>query len=264
MVPTMNFGNIQAVRAQDIVAMDIIRANINDRPIYFAVTTPDNSKIGLNEYLEMEGLAFKVQPKKFRDFYVAINEEVMWKHLMNEPEEFSKEYEPGFKFRSLSDSTIFLDENHKRLTLNYRNSFIRLSLYYLYTENNSEKALQVLDKMEEKIPRKIIPIDYRLLNDISKTYFSAGAIEKYRELAREIEIDALRNIEENPMNISGDYNPYFVLKQIYDNLGEYGKFLDVLKKLKEVVPNDPSVDKLINEYTKLSKQDKLDIPEQNK
>ncbi len=130
MEPTVNFGDVQAVRAQDIVAMDIVRSNINDRPIYFAVTTPDNSKIGLNDYLIMEGLAFRVVPKKSKDFYNAINPEIMWNQLMVQPDEFSKEYDPGFKFRGLNDSTIFMDENHKRLTLNYRNSYIRLALYY--------------------------------------------------------------------------------------------------------------------------------------
>jgi len=48
MEPSVNFGSVQAVRAQDIVAMDIVRANMNDRPIYFAVTTPDNGKIGFH------------------------------------------------------------------------------------------------------------------------------------------------------------------------------------------------------------------------
>ena len=264
MEPTVNFGSVQAVRAQDIVAMDIVRSNLNDRPVYFAVTTPDNSKIGLNEYLEMEGLAFKVQPKKYKDFYSAINEEIMWQHLMEEPEGFSKDYDPGFKFRSLSDSTVFMDDNHKRLTLNYRNSFIRLSLYYLYAQKNNEKAVAVLDKMEEKIPRKLLPIDYRLLNDVANTYYSAGDIEKYRELAKDIEADALKMLELNPMNVGGDYNPYFVLKQVYDNLGEYNKFLDILQKLKKAVPNDPSVDRLINDYRKLADQKDLDVPQQNK
>jgi hypothetical protein len=171
MEPTVNFGNIEAVRAQDLVAMDIVRSNINDRPIYFAVTTPDNSKIGLNDYFEMEGLAFRLTPKRSDNFYSAVNEEILWKQLMEEPEGYSETYQPGFKFRGLNDSTIFMDNNHKRLTLNYRNSFIRLSLYYLYSSNEQEKAIQVLDKMEEKMPRKIFPMDYRLLNDVANRYF---------------------------------------------------------------------------------------------
>jgi len=264
MKPTVNFGKIQAVRAQDIVAMDIIRSNINDRPVYFAVTTPDNSKIGLNDYLDMEGLAFRIIPKKSKDFYNAINEEVMWQQLMVEPDGYSTDYEPGFKYRSLDDGTIFMDENHKRLTLNYRNSYIRLSLYYLYGTKEFDKAVQVLDKMEEKIPRKLLPIDYRLLNDVANTYFAAGNIDRYKEFAKEVEAEALKSIEENPRNASGDYNPYFVLKQVYDNLGEYSKFVEILKKLKTIAPNDPSIDKLINDYTKLANKDKLEVPEQNK
>jgi ASC-1-like (ASCH) protein len=66
------------------------------------------------------------------------------------------------------------------------------------------------------------------------------------------------------MNVSGDYNPYFVLKQIYDNLGDYDKFLDILKRLKEILPNDPSVDRMIDDYTKLANRNKLEVPEQNK
>jgi hypothetical protein len=266
MKSTVNFGNIKAVRAQDIVAMDIVRSNMDERPVYFAVTTPDNSKIGLNDFLEMEGLAFRVIPKKSKDFYSAINPEIMFEQLMNEPEGFSKEYKPGFKFRGLADSTVFMDENHKRLTLNYRNSFIRLSLYYLYSAKDSEKAVAVLDKMEEKIPRKLLPIDYRLLNDIANTYISAGDLSTYKELAKEIEIAAMRDIELSPTNVGGDYNPYFVLKQIYDNLGEYGKFLDILNRLKKIVPNDPSVERMIQDYTKLANQNKtdLEIPEQSK
>jgi tetratricopeptide (TPR) repeat protein len=190
----------------------------------------------------------------------------MFEQLMNEPEGFSKEYKPGFKFRGLADSTVFMDENHKRLTLNYRNSFIRLSLYYLYSAKDSEKAVAVLDKMEEKIPRKLLPIDYRLLNDIANTYISAGDLSTYKELAKEIEIAAMRDIELSPTNVGGDYNPYFVLKQIYDNLGEYGKFLDILNRLKKIVPNDPSVERMIQDYTKLANQNKtdLEIPEQSK
>lgn len=264
MEPTVNFGNVQAVRAQDIVAMDIVRSNINDRPVYFAVTTPDNSKIGLNDYLNMEGLAFRVVPKRNKDFYSALNPEIMWEQLMDEPEGYSKDYKPGFKFRGLNDSTIFLDENHKRLTLNYRNSYIRLSLYYLYSEKDNNKTIQILDKMEEKIPRKLLPIDYRLLNDVANTYYAANDTAKYVELAKEIEVDALADLAKNRLNVNNEYSPYLILKQIYDNLGQYDKFLDILKQLQQLVPNDASVQSLIDQYTKLANQNKVEIPEQNK
>lgn len=264
MKPTVNFGSVQAVRAQDIVAMDIVRANMNDRPIYFAVTTPDNSKIGLNDYLTMEGLSFKITPKTSKDYYNAIDEEIMWKQLMDEPEGFSKDYQPGFKFRGLNDSTIFMDENHQRLTLNYRNAYIRLALFELYSEKDNEKVIQVLDKMDEKIPHKLIPVDYRLLNDVANLYYTAGEKVKYEKYAREIEKEAMNDLETNGFRPTGDYNPYLILKQVYDNLGEYDKFLELLKRLKTAVPTDPTIDRLIDQYQRLSNGTIPEIPKQNK
>lgn len=263
MKPSVNFGNIKAVRAQDIVAMDIVRSNFNIRPVYFAVTTPDNSKIGLNDYLKMEGLAFRLTPEK-DDFVSGIDTEIMWKQLMVEPEGFSKEYEPGFKFRGLADSTIFMDDNHKRLTLNYRNSYIRLAMNFLYSQQDKQKTIEVLDKMEQNIPRKLHPMDYRLLNDIAIRYLEAGAYETYKVYAREIEAAALMSIEKNTADVSSDFNPYFILKQVYDNLGEYEKFLELLHKLKLLAPNDPTVDKLIEEYSRLSNNNPLELPEVKK
>ncbi len=264
MEPSVNFGSVQAVRAQDIVAMDIVRANMNDRPIYFAVTTPDNGKIGLNNYLEMEGLAYRVTPKQNSDYFSSINTKILWKQFMEEPDSYSTNYQPGFKFRGLNDSTIFMDDNHQRLTLNYRHAFLQLANYYLSGLKDNEKTVQVLDKLEEKIPRKIIPLDYRLQYNFANFYLVAGRRDKFIEYAKEIEKQALADLEINGYIPSGDYNPYIVLKQIYDNLGEYNKFIELLNKLKQAVPNDPSVDRLIDQYKKLSNQSALEIPPQNK
>ena len=57
MNPTLNYGNVQAVRVQDLMVKEIIEANNWERPIYFAVTCSEDSKIGLSDYLRMEGMA---------------------------------------------------------------------------------------------------------------------------------------------------------------------------------------------------------------
>ncbi|PID59293.1 MAG: membrane protein [Ignavibacteriae bacterium] len=264
MKPSINFGDIKAVRAQDIVAMDIVRSNINDRPIYFAVTTPDNAKIGLDDYMLMEGLAFRVVPKKFNSYYSAVNPEIMWKQIMEEPENFDKEYKPGYKFRGLSDSTIFMNDNHKRLTLNYRNSFIRLAFYYIYVEKNNDKAIQILDKMESKVPYKLFSMDYRLLNDVANLYNSAGGKKQYLKFIEIVENEALQIISDNPLSVRKDPTPLRVLKDIYDTQGRYEAFLELLRQLKKIMPNDPSIDYLIKQYQQMASGEKLGVPEQNK
>ncbi len=256
---TANYGQYKVIRIQDLVVLDMIKANNWERPIYFAVTSSDDSKIGLNDYLIMEGLSFRITPKKLNNYYQSVDEKIMHAQLFDEPEGYSIDYKPGFKFRGLNDESIFFDENHIRLTLNYRNSYIRLALYYLYEKGDMENTIATLDKMEEKIPRAIIPMDYRLLNDVGNVYSAAGAEEKYIPIAREVEKIALQRLEENPSDLSSQYNPYRLLLEIYDNLKEYDKAVDILLRLQSVIPNDKNVELLLEKYRKLSKSDTTEV-----
>ena len=47
-----------------LAVMDVIASNIYDRPIYFAVTCKNDKLLGLNDYMQMEGLGLKLIPVK--------------------------------------------------------------------------------------------------------------------------------------------------------------------------------------------------------
>ncbi len=245
---TVQFGNIKAVRVQDLVVLDIVKSNKWKRPIYFAITTGTKGNIGLDDYLVMEGMSYKLTPVRQKDFFRAVNEKIMRQHLLEEPEGFYREFHPGFKFRGLRDSTIFFNDNHRRLALNYRNPFLRLAFYYLNTKREKD-AVAVLDTMEYKIPRKLFPMDYRILNDVANLYYSAGAKDKYEPLAREIEKTLLEQIKKNPLgNLQSQYNPYFMLGEIYSRLNEMDKFDKALETLENALPNDPRAKDLVKQY----------------
>ncbi len=257
---TVQFGSVKAIRVQDLVVLDIIQANNWNRPVYFAVTCADDSKIGLQDHLVMEGLAFRLVPNKEDSYYQSVNEPILRQQLFDEPEGYSVDYAPGFKFRGLNDKTIFFDDNHVRLTQNYRNSYMRLALHYLYEAKNNEMVVRTLDKMEENIPRDIIPIDYRLLHDIGSLYYSAGGMEQYLQVTEDVEQEAWKRIEANPNDLSNQrYSPYIILKEIYENLGQYNKLVDLFLRLKAIAPNDPNVNSLLEQYRKLAGQDTSDI-----
>ena len=80
--PTLQFGDVGVLRPQDQAVLDIIKSNVWERPIYWAATTADDSKLGLHEYLQMEGLAFRLIPKKTSIGDENVNYDVMWKQLM--------------------------------------------------------------------------------------------------------------------------------------------------------------------------------------
>ncbi len=258
MNPTVNFGNVQAIRIQDIMVKEIIQANDWERPIYFAVTCSEDSKIGLSDYLRMEGMALRLVPEKRPANGEFIDEKILKEQLFNENPGYSKDYKPGFKFRGLANPNIFFDDNHVRMMQNYRNAFIRLALNYLYS-GRKNLTIATLDKMEEKIPRSHIPIDnIGLLYQIANIYMEAGAMDKYKEIAVEVEQQALEQIAANPgSGISRSYyDPYRILLSIYESLNENGKLLDLWKQIQGIYPNDPNVKANVARYQKLVDQGK--------
>lgn len=253
MKPTLNFSNVKAIRVQDIMVKEIVESNIWNRPIYFAVTCSEDSKIGLDEYLMMEGMAFRVVPEKRKAGIEFINENIMKKQLFSEGHSFYKNYKPGFNYRGLDDPSIFLDENHKRMTQNYRNSFIRLALYYVNT-NKKELAVQTLDMMDKKIPRKFIDLELGLLYEIGNLYYNAGGEKQYKEYASEVEQRALKLLENNPNDVQSYYNPYRLLIDIYENQHEYAKLADLWQRLQVLYPEDQNVKNSVEKYRNLAKQ----------
>ena len=260
---TTQYSDIKVIRTQDLVVLDIIEQAKWKRPVYFAVTCSDDSKISLDDYLQMEGMALLVVPKKApntnTDF---INEPIMRKDFLDEPEGFSKTYQPGFKFRGLNNKNIFFDENHLRLTQNYRNGFMRLAIYYLYNEKNDQKAVDVLNSMEKKIPREIIPMDYRIEHDVANIYYTAGAMKEYEVYAKEVIKAAEEQIRINPRNFNRGYNPYQILLTHFENLKMYKEAIALLNQLELLVPGDSGIISLKNKYEQLSGMDSLELNKQ--
>ncbi|MCX8056618.1 MAG: DUF2723 domain-containing protein [Ignavibacteria bacterium] len=265
------------IRVQDMVVQDIIVTNAKQgwkRPIHFSVTCSDDSKLGLDDYMKMQGMTFLVTPVKNTNMQTNIDVEKMEKCLFNEPEGFYKDYHLGFKFRGINTGKIYLDENQRRMIMNYRNSFLRLALYYMNNGNN-EMLAKTLDEMEKKLPRKYIPLDYRLLSDIASLYKLAGSYDRFLELSDEIEIEANKNLELFPGDLSGYYNPYRILLQVYEGRGDiykergdlnaakenYQNAIELLERIKGLISDQKLIDSEITRFREKmefnSKQDTL-------
>ncbi|MCE1188860.1 MAG: DUF2723 domain-containing protein [Ignavibacteria bacterium] len=236
MPATLNYGDVKGIRVQDLLVKEIVENNNWERPIYFSVTCSEDCKIGLSEYLKMEGVAFRLVPERKPGDNEFMNESVMRKQLYDERDDYSKEYRPGFKFRGIASGELAMDDNQERLIQNYRNSFIRLALYYLKNNNDQAKANATLELMEKKIPRNIVRIDHRLLFDIAGLYKQAGNEKEYNTILGEVEVEALKDLEQNPMDVNGYYNPYNILLTIYEYRHETKKAVDLLNQLKKIDP----------------------------
>ena len=206
----------QALRVQDMMIMRIINDASWRIPIYFAVTVSQQNRIGLDKYLDMQGLTFQLKSHKTKP----VDTESMYANLMtdigpkswytdfdhsvfyNKVEDsyhWSREYQPGYMFRNLGNERIYYNKQTKRLLQNYRSAYVQLAftLYMDYQKKNNkkkdrseqeladlkEKIVLILDKMEEKIPTNTIPIQSEdLHHQVARIYGDLGEKESMKEI----------------------------------------------------------------------------------
>ena len=252
---TIQFGNVKGIRVQDMAVLDIVRSNSWDRPIYFASTCGRDSYIGLDDYLKLEGLTYRIVPQKSPEQTDYLDVSLLQKEFLRPDSSItiSKDYSPGFLFRGLRNKNIFYTDMEDGLIQNYRNIFVRLASYYQYDIQNNKLALRTLDIMEKKIPREIISMDYRLLYNVGNIYFNAGDYDKFKKIALEIEPSAISNLKNSVYQTNSPYNSFSMLTDIYLKLKQYGKAVDILNQLKSYYPNDTGLNKEIERIKQMGK-----------
>ena len=254
MNPTVQFGNSGALKIQDILVYDIIRTSNWKRPVYFAVTVAPSSRLGLDRYLRMDGLTARLTPGPSPGEDYGLSEEILRKNLFEEPETFSRGPQYGFKWRGLNDTTIYFNDNERRLMLNYRNAFVRLALYY-GDRNDRQEALNTLNRMDQVISDEAFPIDWRLMADLALIHHRFGDLKKFDQYARKLEEICWQMIEGGHGDVGTYWNPYRILLDLYRLQKRHADALNVLNRIAELYPNDPSVKKRIAELQEQMKAD---------
>ncbi|MBK6876575.1 MAG: tetratricopeptide repeat protein [Ignavibacteria bacterium] len=233
---------ITAVKANDLLLIDIIKANKWERPIYFSITVSEDNFVGLGDYLVMEGMAQRLVPYKVTaSGSDGVNVDIMRKSIFDNPTVASKTPQYGFRFTGLNNPNLFYNEDQTRMAQTYRTVFMRLAYSYSSDSTKTKLAEEVLDKMEKDIPRSVIEMDYRIEYDIAMLYYRLGNMAKFEEYSSNIEMRAEEEISKNPSNVQSYYNPYRILLDVYETKGEYQKALDLLNKLSVMSPGDASV-----------------------
>lgn len=160
------------LQAQDIVALELIRENQWVRPIYFANTVAGDGQLGLQDYFQFEGKAFRVVPKKRTGTgqFGYIDPEVHSERLA------------GFQFNKWNSPTVYFDENIRRMLSNYRYSFMQLADTYM-REGNIEQAGYWLKYGEDKIPFRKIENDWMIATLYSYRFMRANEPERSASLS---------------------------------------------------------------------------------
>ena len=168
--------NKSYIMKNDLIILDILAANDWERPVYFAITTGSGSYLGLTDYFQLEGLAYRLVPYKAQSFdgqTGEVNTEIMYKNLMT-----------AFQWGGMRESDLYMNENNRRMCMNFRNNFARLSGEFIRL-GQKEKAIEVLDECIEAIPERNVPYNYFVLS-IAENYYKLGEYEKGNKIIRSL------------------------------------------------------------------------------
>ena len=244
---TLEFGSTKAIRTQDIMVYDIVRTSGWQRPIYFAMTVAPDGQIGLRDYMRLEGLAFKLTPLRGTAYWANVDENKMKANLFSIAEEPLLTPASGFLWRGLQNPSTYFDEDVRRLMANYRQAFIILGLHYMNARNMPSKVAEVMDRLEEVIPRRVISMDYRTKAYIANFYVMAGDTAKSRELSMEIVGDLKPIVESGVADPLSFDNPYIVLLQTYQSLAMYDEALKLVVVIRAVYAREQGIDQVISQ-----------------
>jgi hypothetical protein len=186
----------------EMMIMEMLSTNNWERPMYFCTTVGNSYYLGLEPYMELTGLAYRITPYRSRDGQPRVNSEKMYDNMMNK-----------FQYGNVKAKGIYLDENTMRMCETHRTMFARLAEQLLY-EQQYDKAQAVLARCEEELPSYNVPYG---------EYSSAVMVGCYYELAHQLE-KAGRLDEAQEAADQG----YSIVDQVGENVMEYVYFVQSL------------------------------------
>ena len=155
-----------------LLVLDIL-ANFNwERPIYFAITVGRDNFMGLENYFQLEGLAYRLVPYQANssDGQTGIvHTDKMHKRLVSE-----------FQWGGLNNSNVYFDETSTRMVMNFRNNYARLAEALLQKGEN-KKAIETLDKCMFEFSKDVANFSYFSI-PIIDIYFKLNEKQKGLEI----------------------------------------------------------------------------------
>ncbi|MBR4118883.1 MAG: DUF2723 domain-containing protein [Bacteroidales bacterium] len=200
----IKLANNDALMLNQLSVLSMLNSIARDnweRPIYYAVTVGPDMYLNLDKHFVKVGLAYRILPVVNNDTESdgLVDTETMYDNMMNK-----------FEWGGVDNPNVYLDETVRKMTYTMRMLFIDLA-EALIMEEKYDMALNVLDKMMEKIPASATKHDYLSIQP-AMAYYSLGETEKGKALLTEIADNSMeymswfRTLEYNKLrSISQEY-----------------------------------------------------------
>jgi hypothetical protein len=178
-VPAMNIKMKQQATKSDMMIVDILQTNNWKRPVYFAVTVGRDMYLGMDNYFQQEGIAYRIVPIKKEGG--SVNTAVMYDNMMHK-----------FRWGNIQNPKVYLDENILRMCSTFRMQFSSL-VEALINENKKDSALKVLDYAFKVIPSRTVHNDY-FSSFLGGAYYELGQFAKGDAILSDVAESSIKNL----------------------------------------------------------------------
>ena len=245
------FGDdIGYLRVQDLMILHILEQNDWGRPVFFAVTVSPENDVGLDDYLQLEGMVWRVVQDPNPDL---MDLERTRHNLWN-----------VYQYRGIADPEVYKNPQIRILLRNYTVSYHQLALsqwkrgeldqaietiekYLEYNITNGafERLMLIQFNADKGVFADVEPLAVELAGEY-KTFDGYTALaQAMRKQGRIEEAIALleRGVEAFPESTSG----YDQLVSLYYQREDTDRMLETLKRWRAIAPGDSIVQAMIEE-----------------
>jgi hypothetical protein len=198
--------NKNIITKTELMILDLLANYKWDRPIYFVAMGGD-LEIGIRDYLEWTGFAYKFVPVKTKTTLVVpgrVPADKMYDKVMN-----------VYRWGNMNDPSVNIDYQNL-LTFNAVMSVRNIhtqTARALFNEGKTEKAVQVLDRMQEVVTHEQFPVSCSLLSSLNEQsimdaidiYMLSNEKEKALKLADLFEEESYKAINFFGQRLGGYY-----------------------------------------------------------
>ena len=182
-MPSVTFRGQGFLRPQDVAVYEILMNNYTTRPIYFAITVGRDNLLGIDNYLRLDGLVYRVVPVKSGEESNFVDPARLWTNLCS-----------VFRYRNLNNPEVHIEETARRLSGSYKPLFTNLAAELAQRPEREikvregsgdvrkaagkELALEALDKSQEVLPLKLFRLEPGVAASVVSLYVSLGEKDK--------------------------------------------------------------------------------------
>jgi len=160
------------VTKTELAMIDVLAHNNWKRPIYFAITVPDDNYMGLGDYLYNEGFAYRLLPLK-----KAVADSSGEKPELTNTDEMYNNMMTKFKWGNMKNAT-YLDPESVRMSFTLVNHFNILA-ENLYKAGRYEEAKKALIKCLEVVPDRNHSLNFTI-----RKFYMTDLLYKLKETKR--------------------------------------------------------------------------------